>query len=66
MSKNLERKSNSVIYGRIQKTRMSDADRLTALNALANADAIVTAVVWVAKKIEHLNKRLFLKPSLKY
>ena len=57
--------AGSSIYERIQHVRMTDSDREVALNALRLADLIVDAFMWVAKKIEQLGTRLFLKPSLK-
>jgi hypothetical protein len=33
---------------------------------MRDADLLVDVFVWVAKKIEQLSERLFLKPSLKH
>jgi len=66
MSKQAEVKSSSTIYAKIQTARMSERERQIALNAMRNADLIVDGILWVAKKIEHLADRLFLKPSLKH
>lgn len=66
MSKDIESKIGSNVYAAIMNSRLSERDRQVALNALANANAIVSAILWVTKKIEHLGDRLFLKPSLKH
>lgn len=66
MSKELELKIGSTIYGKIQAARMSERERQLALHAMRNADITVDAIVWLVKKIEHLGERLFLKPSLKH
>jgi hypothetical protein len=66
MSDKASLKIGSTVYGKIQTARMSERERQIALNAMRNADLIVDGIVWVAKKIEHLADRLFLKPSLKH
>jgi hypothetical protein len=66
MSKELELKIGSTVYGKIQSARLSERERQIALQAMRNADVAVDAIVWVLKKIEHLGERLFLKPSLKH
>jgi hypothetical protein len=66
MKHDLEVKLGSTILSRINATRMSEAERQVALNAIHVADALVTGFVWVAKKIEQVGERLFLKPSLKH
>ena len=66
MSKDIELKMGSTIYGKIQAARMSERERQIALNSMRNADTIVDAILWIGKKIEHLGARLFLKPSLKH
>ena len=66
MRKDLEIKFGSTVVGRINSVRMSENERQTALNAMRDADLVVDAFVWVAKKIEQIGERLFLKPSLKH
>jgi hypothetical protein len=66
MSKELELKIGSTIYGKIQAARLSERERQVALQAMRNADVAVDAIVWFVKKIEHLGDRLFLKPALKH
>ncbi len=66
MSKDLELKIGSTIYGRIQSARMTERERRAAIDAMQTADALVDAILWIVKKIEHLGERLFLKPSLKH
>lgn len=66
MSKELELKIGSIVYGKIQAARLSERERQVALQAMRNADVAVDAIVWLVKKIEHLGDRLFLKPALKH
>ena len=69
MSNMMNIKLGSTIFERIDTIRMSDAERLVAINAMRDADLVVDAFVWVSKKIEHIAERLFrlvLKPSLKH
>lgn len=66
MNNDLEVKFGSTIVGRINAVRMSQTERQVALDAMRNADALIDACVWVAKKIEQMGERLFLKPSLKH
>lgn len=62
----MEIKLGSTIVGRINSVRMSEVERQIALNAMRDADLLVDAFVWVAKKIEQIGERLFLKPTLKH
>jgi hypothetical protein len=66
MNNELEVKLGSTILGRINAARMSQAERQVALDAMRGADALVDAFAWVAKKIEQMGQRLFLRPSLKH
>lgn len=66
MSKSLEIKIGSTIYNHINTVRMSEAERLVAINAMRDADLLVDAFVWVSKKIERLAEHVFLKLSLKH
>jgi hypothetical protein len=45
---------------------MSESERQVAINAMHDADLLVDAFVWVAKKIEQLGERTFLKPVPKH
>jgi hypothetical protein len=63
MRNDMEVKIGSTIYERINASRMSDAERQAAINAMHDAELIADAIVWVTKKIEQLGARLFLKPS---
>jgi hypothetical protein len=45
---------------------MSETERQTAYNAMRDAELLVDAFVWVAKKIEQIGERLFLKPALRH
>ena len=66
MRKDIEVKLGSSIVGRINAARMSEVERQTAMNAMHDAELLVDAFVWVAKKIERIGERLFLKPALKH
>jgi hypothetical protein len=66
MNHELEVKLGSTILARINAVRMSQAERQVALDAMRGADLLVDAFAWVAKKIEQLGQRLFLKPALKH
>ena len=65
MSKEIESKVGSTIYARINEVKLTESERQRALNAMYDADLLVDGFVWVAKKIEQLRGRLFLKPALK-
>lgn len=60
---NIKLDSNRII--RINAAHLSEAERQAAIHALRNAELLMDAFVWVAKKIEQFGARLFLKPSLK-
>ena len=62
----MEIKLGSTVVGRINSIRMSEVERQIALNAMRDADLLVDAFVWVAKKIEQIGARLFLKPTPKH
>ncbi len=66
MNKNIEIKFGSVIYDKISTVRMSDHERLIAINAMQDADAIVEAITWFTNKIEQLGAYLFLKPGIRH
>lgn len=69
MSKTLEIKIGSTVYDRISASRMSQAERLVAINAMRDADLLVDTFVWVSKKVEQIAEgvfHLFLKPNLKH
>jgi hypothetical protein len=62
----MEIKLGSTVVGRINAIRMSQAERQVVLNAMRDADLLVGTFVWIAKKIEQIGARLFLKPVLKH
>ena len=66
VNKDMEIKLSSTIYSRINAMRLSESDRQTAINALRDADLLVDGFVWVAKKVEQIGERLFLKPLLRH
>jgi hypothetical protein len=55
----------SDIYKVLENARLSESDRLTAINAMQDAEAIANAILWLKDKIEAVG-RYFLKPSLKH
>ena len=61
-----EVKVDSTIISRVNAARMSESERQVAISAMRNAEVVVDAFVWVAKKIEQLSDRLFLKPALRH
>jgi len=66
MSKAMEIKVGSSVVGHVDTARMSDAERQVTVNAMRDADLMVDAFAWVAKKIEQFGARLFLRPALKH
>jgi hypothetical protein len=66
MRNDFEDKLGSTIVARINQVRMSELERQRALDAMHDADLIVDAFFWVAKKIEQFGERLFLRPALKH
>ena len=65
MNSNIESKIGSTIISRINEVQMPEVERQRALTALHDAHLFVDGVVLIAKKIEQLVGRLFLKPALK-
>ena len=66
MNNDLKIKFGSVISEKINTVRMSEQERQVAINAMHDADAIVDAFVWVARKVEQLGNALFLSPIAKH
>lgn len=66
MKNDLKIKFGSVIYDKINTVRMSEHERLVAINAMHDADAIVNAIMWISSKIEQLGAALFPSPSTKH
>ena len=66
MNSKIDSKSSSVIYDRINMTRMSPSERQAAINAMRDADTIVDTIMWVTRKIEQVGAFLFMKPSIKH
>jgi hypothetical protein len=66
MDRQVEHKSDLTVYERLYDVRMSDADRETAVSALRNAELLVDLFAWLAKKVEQVGERSFLKPVLKH
>ena len=65
MRKVKQRAYRSEIYKVLENARLSESDRLVAINAMQNAETIVNAFLWLQEKIEAVG-RYFLKPSLKH
>ena len=53
------------VYKLVENTRMSESDRLVAINALRDAEMIADAFGWLKGKFESLG-HYFLKPSLRH
>lgn len=66
MDKATRVKNGSTIYDRINAVPMSEYDRRAAISAMRDAEMIVDGITWIAKKVEQLGERLFLKPDLKH
>ena len=62
----METKLGSTVVSRLNSVRMSEVDRQNAIHTLHDAELVVDAFVWVAKKIEQIGERLFLKPALRH
>ncbi len=65
MRKPNQKAFRSEIYKVLENARLSESDRLTAINAMQDAEAIVDAFLWVRGKISAVG-HYFLKPSLKH
>ena len=66
MNSKTDSKFGSVIYDRINMTRMSPSERRAAISAMRDADTIVDAILWVTRKIEQVGAFLIMKPSIKH
>jgi hypothetical protein len=66
MNKKIQLSIGPTIYQKINAARMSESERQTALFAMRDAELVVDLFLWVARKIEQLGARLFLKPGLKH
>lgn len=66
MNNELKIKFGSVISEKISTVRMSEQERQVAINAMHDADAIVDAFIWVARKVEQLGAALFLNPTVRH
>jgi hypothetical protein len=63
------RKANVTVSNRLLETRLTEAhmnehDRLRALNALRDADAIADAILWAKEKIASIGT-VFLRPGFR-
>jgi hypothetical protein len=66
MEKVMKDKYGSTIYDRINAVQMSEYERKAAISAMRDAEMIVDGITWIARKIERLAERLFLKPGFKH
>ena len=66
MKRDLEIYVAPTLYERIQTIRMSEADRLTAVNAMRNAELIVDAFGWLKNKAVQLGERVSLRPNVQH
>ena len=58
-------KLESALYARLQGVQMSAADRRDAAHALAQAENIAGAILWLKQKLSEAG-HAFLNPSLKH
>jgi hypothetical protein len=66
MNTDMNIKLGSIISEKINTVRMSEQERQVAINAMHNADTIVDAFAWIARKVEQLGAALFLNPIAKH
>lgn len=62
----IERQIGSTLYARLNAVVMTEAERQRAFATLHDAHRLVEAIAWVAKRIEQMRERLFLRPSLRH
>ena len=65
MRKDKQSSYRSEIYKVLENARLSESDRLVAITAMRDAEAIVNAFLWVQEKIAAVGQ-YFLKPSLRH
>ncbi len=65
MRKAKQKSFKSDVYKILNNTRLSESERLVAINALRDAEMIADAFGWLKEKFEVLG-HYFLKPSLKH
>ena len=65
MRKDNQTTVRSDVYSLLENARLSESDRLVALNALRDAEMIADAFLWLKEKIGAVGN-YFLKPSLKH
>jgi hypothetical protein len=56
---------DTAIYDRLRQVRMSEAERLVAIDALRTAEQIAAAIFWIRNRFVALGS-FFMKPSLKH
>ena len=66
MNENLRCNNGSKISAQIEAANLPQSERENALEALATAELMVDAVVWVKRKLEEAGAHLFLKPGVKH
>lgn len=65
MRKDKQSAYRSEIYKVLESARLTESDRLVAINAMQDAESIVNAFLWVQEKIAAVGQ-YFLKPSLRH
>jgi DNA primase large subunit len=65
MRKAKQKSFKSDVYKILNNTRLSESERLVAINALRDAEMIADAFGWLKEKFETVG-HYFLKPSLKH
>ena len=66
MNENLRSENGSKMYAQIDAANLAESERHSALEALATAELMVDAVMWVKRKLGEAGAHLFLKPSVKH
>ena len=66
MNQNLGSTNGSKIYAQIEAANLPESERESALNALAMAEAMVDAALWVMRKLAEVASHLVLKPGVKH
>ncbi len=66
MNNDFKVKFGSVIFDRLNTVHLSEQERLAAMNAMLDADAIVERCTWIVNKIEQLGAFLFMRPGIKH
>ena len=59
-------KSDSAVYSKIEASHMSEHQRQLSLDAAHHADLVTDGIVWTMNQLEHLGEQLFGKAPVKH